>query len=498
MTKPNTKIVNLTIPQAKAFVNMRKKNFWEWGRGAGKSTALGKGMRDFVVQMPRASFFLVGSTYSQILSRTLPSTIEGLEMFNLFPDVDFVIGRSGRKLGYDMPFQPPHQWNNIIHFSNGAIFQLVSLDNPNTGRGLNSYGGIGDEAALLDYEKLFYNVITTNRARKAIFDDCPMLGAEIYASSTPLTRKGRWFTDMEKKAIEDPSTYYFSKANAFSNPYLRQQWFKEVKDNSPSELIYNAEILNIRPREVTNGFYANINPSKHYYTDYDQSFLESVPLTKKGVSLDCLQDNDIRRHDPLIVSLDFGVFNSAVVMQDHEDEIRILKSFWVKSPRLLDNLILEEFLPYYRSHPEKVIYLYGGHDGNNRLPNSSRTLFEQVKDLLERHGWLVFIMTKGVPYTHFERYLLTNSMLKEDNPRLPKIRINEPNNPDLIIALENTEAIEGDNGLSKNKRDEKNKNFPQQHAPHLTDAFDAAISTRYMDAFKGFNSMLTEAFITTK
>ena len=112
--KPKSKIINLNIPQAKAFINMRLKNYWEWSRGGGKSTGLAFGMRKFVTQMPRASFFLAGATYSQILSRTLPSTIEGLEMFNLYQDVDYVVGRSGKKQGFQMPFQPPNQWNNII------------------------------------------------------------------------------------------------------------------------------------------------------------------------------------------------------------------------------------------------------------------------------------------------------------------------------------------------------------------------------------------------
>ncbi|MGK4567841.1 hypothetical protein [Flavobacterium sp. 3HN19-14] len=154
----------------------------------------------FVTQMPRASFFLAGVTYSQILSRTLPSTIEGLEMFNIFQDVDYVIGRSGKRHGFEMPYQPPNQWNNIMHFSNGSIFQLVSQDNPNSGRGLNSYGGAADESALLDPEKLYNNVQTTNRAQKEIFKKCSMLGSEVYASSTPITKKGKWFIEQEKKA----------------------------------------------------------------------------------------------------------------------------------------------------------------------------------------------------------------------------------------------------------------------------------------------------------
>ena len=83
-------------------------------------------------------------------------------------------------------------------------------------------------------------------------------------------------------------------------------------------------------------------------------------------------------------------------------------------------------------------------------------------------------------------------MLKESDRRLPKIRINEGNNPDLIIALERSEAIESNTGVEKNKRDERNKEFPQQHATHLTDAFDIPIVTMYNDMFKGYNLFSSE------
>lgn len=490
------KIVNLTIPQLYFNQARQLKKFLEGGRGVGKTTLIGKQMKDLVSNLPRASFALTGNTYSQILSRTLPSAIEGLEMWNLYQDVDYVVGKSGKKYGFEMPFQPPNQWNNIIHFSNGSIFQLVSLDNPNTGRGLNSYAIIGDEAALLDPEKLYNNVKTTNRAQKAEFKGSIYLGSEMYVSSTPITKKGKWFTDMEEVAKKHPDKYYFLKASALSNPYLRKDWFEEMRLECPSELIYNAEILNIRPKEITDGFYANINPDRHYYTDYNNSYLEGFDVAgigkdiKKGVNFSSLQDNDVLFDEPLIVSVDFGVFNSLVVSQQVNDEYRVLKSFWAKSPKLLDDLFLEQFLPYYRTHKNKSILLYGGHDGNNRLPNSNLTLFEQIADLLIKNGWSVQIMTRGAAAKHSDKYLLLNTMLKEREPNLPKLRINEANNPDLIIALERTEAIEGNNGVDKNKKDEKNKDFPQQHATHLTDAFDVPIVTMYLDQFKGTNQYL--------
>lgn len=494
MTPISKKVLQLTIPQITAVMSTQKKKFLEWSRGAGKSTIFGYFMRQFPVEMPRSSIALVGCTYSQILSKTLPSTIEGLEMFNIHQDIDFVVGRCGKKNGFAMPYQPPNQWNNIIHFSNGTIYQMVSLDNPNTGRGLNSYGVLGDEGALLDPEKLYNNVKTTNRAKKEHFKNAPLLGAEIYASSTPITKKGRWFTDNERLAIEHPDKYFYSKASALSNPNLRKEWFEEMRLESPSQMLYEAEILNIRPREITNGFYGNLIPDKHYYTDYDNGYLETHIAIPEKTFFNCLQDNDVERYKPLIMSFDFGLFNCCVVSQLQDDAYRVLKSFWSKSPKLLQDMLVEQVLPYYYPHPEKIVYLYGGHDGHVRMPNSSRTLFEQITDIFSMHGWRVIMMAKPNTFTHHEKFLCINSILKGFN-RLPPILINEHNNPDLIVALEHTEAREGQKGIEKNKNDERNKSFAQEHAPHLTDAFDHPIMSLFYNKYKGKSDFTGELLI---
>lgn len=481
------KNIELTIPQFLASVAPQKNIYLEWGRGAGKTTIFGKRMRDLVLDMPRASFAMVGATYTQLLSRTLPSAIEGLEMFGFYQDIDYVVGRCGKRHGFEMPFQPPQQWNNVIHFPNGGIFQLVSLDNPNSGRGLNSYAELGDEALMLDPEKLYNNVKTTNRAQKTEFKKSRLLGSEFYVSSTPVTRKGQWFTDMEKVAKNKPKEYFFLSASAKSNRYLRSDWFAKMKDQAPSQMMYEAEILNIRPKGVKDGFYANLNPKVHYYSDYNTGYLEGVDISK-SYNASILQDNDVDFDAPLILSFDFGVFNCFVVSQLQDYEYKVLKSDYVKSPKLLDDLLIEKFLPYYRMHKYKKVYLYGGHDGHNRLPNSSKTLFQQIETILKAHGWSVHIQAKNVAPTHAEKYLLINNILKGTDSKLPNIRINEHNNPDLIIALERAEAKEGTKGIEKNKSSERNTSLPQEHATHLTDAFDMPLYAMFNDKFTGKGS----------
>jgi hypothetical protein len=48
----------------------------------------------------------------------------------------------------------------------------------------------------------------------------------------------------------------FVKAPAAVNKHnLSQDWFDRMRDNAPSEMHYDAEIRNIRPKKTTNGFW---------------------------------------------------------------------------------------------------------------------------------------------------------------------------------------------------------------------------------------------------
>lgn len=491
------KVVELNAPQGAVIQALRmgiNRLYLEWGRGTGKSTILGWCVKEAVYQLPRATGILVGQTYTQILSRTLPSTKEGLEMFGLYEDVDYVVGKCGKSLGFEMPFQSPNQWKNSIHFRNGFVLVLVSLDNPNSGRGLNSAIVVGDEAALMDPERLFNNVQTTNRVNKIIYRKSPLLNAEIYASSTPLTQEGKWFTDMERKIIAarqgkydlpGAEKYAFIKANAkWNEKNLSADWYDRMRVNSPSQMHYDAEILNIRPPLITNSFYPQLDPVKHYYEAYNVSYLENISVTN-AAGIMCKQDGDLAPSHPLIVSMDWGVFNSMLVIQDTGAEVRHLKSLWVKSPQIIDDLILE-FIEYYRPHDHKEIYFYYDRNGNSRQANSRLTLAEQATEVFHKHGWTVIPKTiNTLDPRHNDKYIVGNYMLQNGGTRgLPRVTINRHNCHDLTVSLENAPAKEGKNGVEKNKLSERSTTIPQQHATHLSDAFDLYLYWKYKDAVR--------------
>lgn len=496
----NTKIT-LNLPQLIAVMAKQKIKYLEWGRGTGKSTILAYFMLMMAKTMPRATFILVGNTYAQVLSNTLKSTKKALEFFGIFEDIDYVVGSSqGRSMGYRMPYEKPNHWKNIIHFSNGAVFQLVGLDNPNSsngGRGINSSGILADEAGLLDNDKLSINVKNTNRAltKSTIFGDNPFLLSETYVSSTPLTKKGKWFTDGEELARKAPNKYFFQKATAHYNlDNLRSDYFEYMKDSYSSDLIYNAEMLNIRPKEIADGFYPQLTED-HYYTNFNNDYLEHIPLSdldgnpikNNDEHFNSKQDADVISSEPLIISVDWGAnINAMTVHQFQEDTWYILKEFYVKTPKILDHLFIEEFIPYYSNHIEKMVYFYYDRTGNNRTANSKMTFANQAKEILENHNWTVHKMTTGTNPDYMDKFRLINSMLKNDGRKiLPKIRINESNCSNTIVSMEHAEVYDRGRGLEKDKRPERRKGVNQEHATHLSDTVDYPLFEMFWEKFNG-------------
>lgn len=460
----------------------------EAGRGVGKSTILAYFVKTATEQMPRATGVLVGETYVQIKSRTLPSTKEGLEMFGIYENIDYVVGRCGGE-GYQMPFQAPNSWANVIHFRNGFIWLMVSLDDPNAGRGVNAYVVIGDEAALLREERLFNNVLITNRAKKVQFENKSLCNAQIFASTVAMTKTGEWFTNREKLSIEEVNNkvpinkrkFMFIKGNALINKHnLREGYFEDMRKQAISKLHYDAEILNIRPKGVTEGFYAQLEPSRHYYYHkYNIDLLSATPITETLVK-SCKYDTDLVKGNILQVNLDFGGrINCATVSQylKSQHEVRYLKEFYVKGKdkRKLNDLVMD-IIDYYEAHKTScnIIHLYHDKAGYKEQENSYTTLAQDVEQLFRKYGWIVVNRTPETNNpSHVLKHRLINAILSEENYALPRLRINADNCPNLIISMENAPIkISGKDGFEKDKSSERSLIIKQEQATHLSDTVD--------------------------
>ncbi len=369
----------------------------EAARGAGKSTVLGKKIKTNVKEMPKSTGVIVGETFVQIKTRTLASTKEGLKMYGLHEDIHYVVGKCGKQYGFEMPFQSPDSWQNVIHFFNGTIAVFVSLDNPNSGRGLNASWVVGDEAALLDYTRLFNNVLTTNRTVKSEFKYAKSLNSLMFVSSVAMTKKGEWFTGRDALSLKNPKKYRFIKANAFVNAHnLRKGWIEDMKRESLSQLIFDAEIMNIRPRGTQNGFYPQLKLRHYYHSKDDIALLGGVT---ENYTPSCKYDTDLVRGVPLDFNLDFGgKINCGTVSQylKSQNQLNFIKEFFAKSTdeeKLSD--LVKKFIDYYEPHKAScnVLHLYHDRSGFKEEPNSKTTLAEDVENQLRKAGWKVINKT---------------------------------------------------------------------------------------------------------
>jgi hypothetical protein len=347
-----------------------KEGISVWGRGTGKSSIIAWDMHKIVTTMPRSCWVIVGSTYKQVLTRTLPSTVASLERLGYKLNRDFYIGRRPPPTqNWERPFQGPLSYDHFIIFRNGTGFHLVSLDaGGSASRGLNVDGFIGDEALLFDKNKLDADLSATNRGNGQYFGKNPMHHGVFLFSSMPWGDQGRWLLDKAKyyenegvdlveqrrelldaqvrfldansegdeamlavwrdevlpllqKVEFFPSKAqrgtFYSEANAFDNiQNLGLQYLLDQR-RFMTDFTFQIEIMNRRPTTVKNGFYPKLDQAVHVQEcAADDALLGMVDEKGLGHHLKLLKglvdkpdsrlDSDCRAHQPLRISVDFG------------------------------------------------------------------------------------------------------------------------------------------------------------------------------------------------
>ncbi|MDO7877826.1 hypothetical protein Q5H93_24025 [Hymenobacter sp. ASUV-10] len=311
-----------------------KEGISVWGRGTGKSSIIAWDMHKIVSTMPRSCWVIVGSTYKQVLTRTLPSTVASLERLGYKLNRDFYIGRKPPpSLNWEHPYQGPLSYDHFIIFRNGTGFHLVSLDaGGSASRGLNVDGFIGDEALLFDKQKLDADLSATNRGNGQYFGQNPMHHGVFLFSSMPWGDQGRWlleksnyYEDQGVDLIERQNTLidaqvrfldalsdeeklhlwkeqvlplmkdvryfpsqrargtFYSEANAFDNiQHLGLQYLLDQR-RFMTDFTFQIEMMNRRPTTVEGGFYPLLNQAVHVQECDDDDFVLGLALGEKDM-----------------------------------------------------------------------------------------------------------------------------------------------------------------------------------------------------------------------
>jgi hypothetical protein len=516
------------------------------GRALGKTSGIhAPRTAKCMTKMPKSSNAFVSRTYRQFKSRIMGSLLSGWRDlgFREWTEAEgghFTIGKKNPK--FPTPKFDIGDYSNCVHWFTGAIMVLISQDRPGDGNGTNIQSLAGDEAYQLDKRGLDEDIIPAMRgfSEYSKLTEYKMI---TLTTSMPLTPDGAWLFDYEKqtdpllnkyimevygqwyktyfklanpqkeyseiyiqqlqselKILEeilneqrDDYTYYL-EADSFENYHvLGEKYFKtqrRILDNN----VFDSQILNLRPEGIDKGkrFYGMLSTT-HFYYDYNNPYYDKFDIIlpdsngnfTEDLDSNCLGDLDCDRNNPLEISLDYGGrINSMVICQEKKDSFNVIKELFAEQSEgeWLDHLI-EKFNSYYDPMTCRTIYFYDDVNGNKSQANTNETLRQTAVRLLTEGGWIVHIMSDKTNPFHQDKWEFINLALFEKDKRLPLIRINEGNCPDLKIAMFNAPLKIGEKGKKqKNKNSESfGSKTPQRQATHITDAFDYIYFNKFRD-----------------
>ncbi|MDJ1472843.1 hypothetical protein [Xanthocytophaga flava] len=504
-------------------------------RGVGKSTGIAWLVKEVVEKMPRSSWGICGNTYMGILTRTLPTTVAGLEKLGYIKDVHFFVGRRApEQLRWPMPLTQPLKFDHFIHFYNGTGFHLISQDKGGgSARGLSLDGVITDEALMINKEQFDQDVVPTLRANLRRFGHIPFHKGQFHFTSMPYGNEGKWIMDfgnyyerqdnydfiylrneiiklqlqfldnpdrnfrirtweqlqkLEKECVfyrqkrgKDKGKFYM-EASAFDNlKNLGLDYYTRERAKAASEFTFQVEYLGKRTDKIEGGFYPYLS-DLHRYSTYDNDYLHSLEYDLEKIGLiDSRADSDCIATQELWLGADWGSkINCLSIGQTREYGFDFINAMFVKTPQILDD-VAKNFCNYYKYHLKKVVNFVYDHTGNTQMANSKLTYAEQFTKILEEHGWTVYRLTEGAANFHNDKYMLLSRLLKENDPHLPKLRFNKNNCKYLLISMDNAPARDGKNGIEKVKTSEKSTTIPQETATHFSDSGDLIICHLYGD-----------------
>lgn len=506
--------------------------YWVCSRGTGKSEGLdARFILRNVWAMPGSTGGLISPTYSKAWGNTLPAIVHALAEWGYYEDIHFYVGhKAPASANFGKPRRPPlrEAWNNCIHFWNGTVMVVLSFSQGMSANSMSLDWVIGPEAKFLDYDKIKTEVNPANRGNIQDFGSCPWHHSVMYTTDMPTIKSGRWILDKREEMNQDhinlirnlyskmkyyenikeptetslryyreykndlnlarryqppvkPSkgktreyTVFYGEYDIFDNvEVVGEDYIWQMYRDSPS-LVWRTAFLNERLFRATNGFYSALSDN-HFYIPKDGCYLSGM-----GADWDklrhsaCLGDGDLDMDAPLIIGFDSNAaISTACVGQVHKHQLCTLKSFYVKTPKKLDEVV-QDVADYYKCKLHRDIIFFFDHTFTWTTGNNAESYKDTIIRILKSNGWNVSDVYIGQTSRHDWRHEQIDRALKGCDELLYPV-FNLYNNEFLKMAMEQTGVRVGKNGFEKDKTDEKNEDSPDnpdEYKTHVTDAWD--------------------------
>jgi hypothetical protein len=462
-----------------------------WGRGTGKTTVIADNIYDYFIQMPRSKGFLLSKSFGQAYTKILPEIFDRLSMYGLKEhtgpnDPGHYVVCKVPPSWWGRPYKKPRKFDNIVTFINGTMMEILSFDRPDLGRGGSYDWCVNDEAALINYDVFTKTVRPLLRGNIKQWNH-PRRFSMLIFTSRAWKSSGKWTeTIMKQLAAEHPEKYFYSESSAKENIDILGADYFERQKMEMDPITYSVEIENQPISKLPNAYYQALDDETHLYDpefSYEYDNLASWKISG---------DLDVDPELPLEPSFDFNAaFSSCTIWQDHRpetNELRCLRNFYVKYQTV--EQLVDMICDHYRNHPTKEVNIFGGKDGLSKfkLYNDS-TLYQRIAAKFTQRGWKAQTMVdiSLADVAHKQKHLVIDNVLREINPQLPTVRINEQNAKETFMSMLHT-PIKGD--FQKDKSSERDENLPQEQATHLSDTVDNYV---YPKTLKDYSKHLEQS-----
>lgn len=444
------------------------------GRGTGKTFVIGHEKRYSMSAFPGGKGFIGAATYAQILTKTMPEVIDVWRRMGLKKDLHYVIGKTPPKW-FKKPIKQPEQLKNVVSFYNGYCIELISMDRSDLSRGGSYDDGDLDEGLLMKWHDVSTVLIPTLRANRARFGNRPKHRQLRIYSSVAWKPRGFWINNFEDKVKEDPKQFGLVTAATIDNIGVLGLDYLEMLKSVLTPIQYSVEVLNVPITQLPNGFYHKFDAEKHCEASYEYN--------DSGVGLSTVKgDRYYSRTAAIDFSVDFGGrINCGIAMQHKakDNTLRCLKEFYVKDNEKIPELV-NQFCDFYDDHNTKHVRLWGEPRGHDRQADGE-PYFDRMVALFSLRGWTCEVYaTKTAEEQAMRHGILSDVFAESQYPDMPRVRVNDQECPNLVITFQTTGILPD---FKKDKSAERDPDFPQERAPHLTDCFDNYFTQNYQGLF---------------
>ena len=490
----------VTLNNSQAIIKLVNANvcYNLWPRGNGKTEG-GSGPRIIHISevMPRSQMIFASDTFERIESVLIPNVMSFISReMGLVEGENFVVFKKPPE-HWIKPYIVPRKFERVVSFDNGFCIVCAATFKDGSFNGINAQSAIIDELKYCREDRLKSQMFKALRGLNNIYGHLPeyrsvwgftdkyegdikwilkLRDAQndklIKAIITQQLQILQWETK-KLNATNDSTKYFYQTkiislqnkldairkeliyvrdAQPFENiDILGEKFYRDAKRDCKTIHEYNIAILNQDPTKVENTFYPNLTKDVMY---------SSV--------------SDVDANKPLAIAMDYQWRIIPIVVGQYNDLVNGELNFKiVSSMHVLYPLGLEEavdlFCDTYQQHKYKVVqYVY---DKTAIGKDPSRGTFRDiVYNRFVSKGWRVVKIYIGEPEQHDSKYeyFLKLFLL---NPKL--LLFNELNAHYLINAMYQAGTKIGTKGTTqKEKKYEKDLNFPAEETTDYTDAFD--------------------------